>query len=312
MFCNVKPDCVIENITLPVLYEAPVMLERSHFSAIVCRELGINAPDIDMSDWENMLSRIANRNKKVSIGIVGKYVQLHDAYLSVAEALRHAGYVHGAHIDIKWIDSETVTEDNAAEKLSECSGIIVPGGFGNRGIEGKIATAYYCRTNNIPYLGICLGMQIAVIEFARHAAGLADANSNEFDPQSGNKVIDFLPDQNDSVAKGGTLRLGAYPCKIMPGTQMYRAYKSNMISERHRHRYEFNNEYRNLLTSSGLLISGTSPDGYIVETIEIPENKFYVGVQFHPEFKSRPNKAHPLFCALVKAAIETQKEKGSI
>lgn len=312
MFCNVKPDCVIENITLPVLYEAPVMLERSHFSAIVCRELGINAPDIDMSDWENMLSRIANRNKKVSIGIVGKYVQLHDAYLSVAEALRHAGYVHGAHIDIKWIDSETVTEDNAAEKLSECSGIIVPGGFGNRGIEGKIATAYYCRTNNIPYLGICLGMQIAVIEFARHAAGLADANSNEFDPQSGNKVIDFLPDQNDSVAKGGTLRLGAYPCKIMPGTQMYRAYKSNMISERHRHRYEFNNEYRNLLTSSGLLISGTSPDGYIVETIEIPDNKFYVGVQFHPEFKSRPNKAHPLFCALVKAAIETQKEKGSI
>ena len=308
MFCNVKPDCVIENITLPVLYEAPVMLEKSNFSAIVCRELGIDAPTIDMSDWNDMLERIRNRPKTVTIGLVGKYVQLHDAYLSVAEALRHAGYVHGSHVKIKWIDSETVTEDNVAEILSDCSGVIVPGGFGNRGIEGKIATAHYCRTHNLPYLGICLGMQIAVIEFARHVCGWADANSGEFDPASTHKVIDFLPDQNDEVAKGGTLRLGAYPCKIATDTQMYRTYGKTEISERHRHRYEFNNEFRAALADAGLCISGTSPDGYIVETVEIPENDYFIGVQFHPEFKSRPNKAHPLFLGLVAAALAKKEQ----
>ena len=303
MFCNVKPDCVIENITLPVLYEAPVMLEKSNFSAIVCRELGIDAPTIDMSDWNEMLDRIHNRPKTVTIGLVGKYVQLHDAYLSVAEALRHAGYVHGSHIKIKWIDSETVNDENVAEILSDCSGVIVPGGFGNRGIEGKIATAHYCRTHNLPYLGICLGMQIAVIEFARNVCGWKDANSGEFDPASTHTVIDFLPDQNDEVAKGGTLRLGAYPCKIATDTQMYRTYGKTEISERHRHRYEFNNEFRAALADAGLCISGTSPDGYIVETVEVPENDFFIGVQFHPEFKSRPNKAHPLFLGLVAAAL---------
>ena len=304
MFCNVKPDCVIENLTLPVLYEAPIMLEKSNFSSIVCRELGINAPDIDMSDWNDMLNKIHNRKKSVTIGLVGKYVALHDAYLSGAEALRHAGYALGSFVEVTWIDSETVTRENVSELLSDCGGVIGPGGFGNRGIEGKIITAQYCRENNLPYLGICLGMQIAVIEFARHVAGLADANSNEFDSKSPHKVIDFLPDQNDETDKGGTLRLGAYPCKIKDGTQMYRCYRQTEIFERHRHRYEFNNEYREQLSKAGLVISGTSPDDYIVETVEIPQNDFFVGVQFHPEFKSRPNKPHPLFVGLVEAALK--------
>ena len=306
MFCNVKPDCVIENITLPVLYEAPIMLEKSNFSQIVCRELHIDAPEIDLSEWNEMLDKIKNRTRTVTIGLVGKYVQLHDAYLSVAEALRHAGYALGADVNIRWIDSETVNAENVSEVLEDCAGIVVPRGFGNRGIEGKIATANYCRTHNVPYLGICLGMQVAVIAFARFAAGLTDANSGEFDPDSRHKVIDFLPDQNEHVNKGGTLRLGAYPCHIRPGTQMYRAYGKENISERHRHRYEFNNEFRQLLQDRGLVISGTSPDDYIVETVEIPENRFYIGVQYHPEFKSRPNKPHPLFLGLVGAALERE------
>ena len=304
MFCNVKPDCVIENITLPELYEAPIMLEKSNFSSIVCRELGINAPEIDLSDWNSMLERIHSRSKKVTIGLVGKYVQLHDAYLSVAEALRHAGYAHGAHVTIKWIDSETVNEQNVAEILDGCSGIIVPGGFGSRGVDGMIVTANYCRTHNLPYLGICLGMQVAVIAFARYVAGMQDANSGEFDSDSQHKVIDFLPDQSDETDKGGTLRLGAYPCHIVPGTQMHRVYGKPDISERHRHRYEFNNDFRDALTKAGLTISGTSPDNYIVETVELEGNDFYIGVQYHPEFKSRPNKPHPLFLGLVEAALK--------
>ena len=305
MFCNVKPDCVIENITLPELYEAPIMLEKSNFSAIVCRELGIQAPDIDLSDWNEMLDRIHQRSRQVTIGLVGKYVQLHDAYLSVAEALRHAGYAHGAHVTIKWIDSETVNAQNVGEILADCAGVVVPGGFGNRGIEGKIATADYCRTHNLPYLGICLGMQVAVIAFARSVAGMADANSGEFDPDSTHKVIDFLPNQSDETDKGGTLRLGAYPCKIVPGTQMHRVYGKLDISERHRHRYEFNNRFRAELEAAGLTVSGTSPDEYIVETVEVEGNDFYIGVQYHPEFKSRPNKPHPLFLGLVEAALKS-------
>ena len=304
MFCNVKPDCVIENITLPVLYEAPIMLEKSNFSSIVCRELGIDAPNIDMREWNEMLDKIHSRTKTVTIGLVGKYVQLHDAYLSVAEALRHAGYFLGAHVDIRWIDSETITAENISEILAPCAGIIVPGGFGNRGIEGKILTANYCREHNIPYLGICLGMQVAVIAFARFVAGLADADSGEFNPKSTHKVIDFLPDQSDETAKGGTLRLGAYPCRVKEGTQMFRAYGKAQISERHRHRYEFNNDFRALLQEKGLTISGTSPDDYIVETVELDSCDFYVGVQYHPEFKSRPNRPHPLFLELVKTSLE--------
>ena len=307
MFCNVKPDCVIENITLPELYEAPIMLEKSNFSAIVCRELGIQAPDIDLSDWNAMLDRIHRRNRQVTIGLVGKYVQLHDAYLSVAEALRHAGYAHGAHVNIKWIDSETVNAQNVEEILSDCAGVVVPGGFGNRGIDGKVATADYCRTHNLPYLGICLGMQVAVIAFARFVAGMTDANSGEFDPDSTHKVIDFLPNQSDETDKGGTLRLGAYPCKIVPGTQMHRVYGKLDISERHRHRYEFNNRFRAELEAVGLTVSGTSPDDYIVETVEIEGNDFYIGVQYHPEFKSRPNKPHPLFLGLIEAALKNSQ-----
>ena len=310
LFCNVKPDCVIENMTIPVLYEAPIMLEKNHFSDIVCRELGIYTGEPDLTDWNEMLDRIKNRNKKVTIGLVGKYVQLHDAYLSVAEALRHAGYVYGARVQIKWIDSETVNDKNAAETLAGCDGILVPGGFGNRGIEGMIATARYARTSNVPYLGICLGMQIAVIEFARSVLGLADANSGEFDENSNHKVIDFMPDQNNEMNKGGTMRLGAYPCKIAAGTKMAECYKAEEIKERHRHRYEFNNDYRDEMTAKELVISGTSPDNHIVETVEIPENDFYVGVQFHPEFKSRPNKAHPLFKGLVKAGLDRQTKNS--
>ena len=304
MFCNVKDDCVIENVTLPTLYEAPVMLEQSGFSSIVCRELNINAPDIDLREWERMLERIENRRKSVKIALVGKYVQLHDAYLSVAEALRHAGYEKGCFVDIEWLDSEGVTCENVKEKLAGCDGVIVPGGFGSRGIEGMIAAADYCRENDVPYLGICLGMQVAVIAFARSVCGMADANSGEFDEYSTHKVIDFLPDQTSTTDKGGTLRLGAYPCRIAEGTKMRECYGTNEISERHRHRYEFNNEYRAELISHGLVVSGTSPDGSIVETVEAGGNRFYVGVQFHPEFKSRPNKAHPLFLGLVGAAAD--------
>ena len=304
MFCNVKDDCVIENVTLPTLYEAPVMLEQSGFSSIVCRELNINAPDIDLREWERMLERIENRRKSVKIALVGKYVQLHDAYLSVAEALRHAGYEKGCFVDIEWLDSEGVTCENVKEKLAGCDGVIVPGGFGSRGIEGMIAAADYCRENDVPYLGICLGMQVAVIAFARSVCGMADANSGEFDEYSTHKVIDFLPDQTSTTDKGGTLRLGAYPCRIAEGTKMRECYGMGEISERHRHRYEFNNEYRAELISHGLVVSGTSPDGSIVETVEAGGNSFYVGVQFHPEFKSRPNKAHPLFLGLVGAAAD--------
>lgn len=308
LFCNVKPDCVIENVTLPVLYEAPIMLQKKHFSDIVCRELGIYAPDLDLDDWRAMLENIRNCDREVTIGLVGKYVQLHDAYLSVAEALRHAGYTFRTGIRIKWIDSETITEETADAELADCCGVVVPGGFGTRGIEGKILAADCCRRKNIPYLGICLGMQVAAIAFARSVCGMTDANSREFDESSTHRVIDFLPDQDDSTSKGGTLRLGAYPCRIEKDSQMYRCYGQELISERHRHRYEFNNEFRQELTQSGLVISGTSPDGYIVETIEVPENDFYIGVQFHPEFKSRPNRAHPLFVGLVEAALKKQEK----
>ena len=307
MFCNVKQDCVIENITLPCLYEAPLMLEKANFSSVVCRELGIEAKEADLSEWTDMVSRIKKRLDTVHIGLVGKYVGLHDAYLSVAEALRHAGYYHNTDIDIQWIDSEKLTEANIDTTLCELDGIIVPGGFGNRGIEGMILAAKYARENRLPYFGICLGMQIAVIEFARNVAGIADANSGEFNEQCKNKVIDFMPGQSDDIDKGGTLRLGAYPCSIVPGTTMECCYEKLNISERHRHRYEFNNEYRDVLQKSGLVLSGVSPDGRLIETVELPDRSFFVGVQYHPEFKSRPNRPHPLFKGFVGAALAVQK-----
>ncbi len=307
MFCNVKPDCVIENITLPVLYEAPLMLEKANFSSVVCRELGIDAPAPDLTEWTDMVKRIKSRPNYVEIGLVGKYVALHDAYLSVAEALRHAGYYHNTHINIHWIDSEQITADNAAEMLSGLDGIIVPGGFGGRGIDGMIATARYAREKNIPYFGICLGMQIAVIEYARNVLGIKDAHSGEFDELCKHKVIDFMPGQSDDIDKGGTLRLGAYPCVIKDGTAMKRCYGTDIISERHRHRYEFNNDYRAAFEDAGLTLSGTSPDGKLIETVELTERPFYIGVQYHPEFKSRPNRPHPLFKGFVGAAFEHAK-----
>lgn len=309
MFCNVRPDCVIENRTIPILYEAPLMLEKNGLCDIVCREMGIECKKPDLKSWENMVKSIKNATKTVKIALVGKYVQLHDAYLSVAEALRHAGYKYSARVEIDWVDSETLTPENAESRLKSADGIIVPGGFGARGIGGMVQAARYARENNVPYLGICLGMQTAVIEFARDVLGFEDANSGEFDELSKHKVIDFLPDQHSDIEKGGTLRLGAYPCKIKDKTQMQKWYKKDLISERHRHRYEFNNDFRDALESAGLVISGTSPDGNIVETVEIASNDFYVAVQFHPEFKSRPNKPHPLFEGLIYSSLE-RHEKG--
>ena len=304
MFCNVKPDCVIENITLPNLYEAPLMLERANFSSVVCRELGITAPEPDLTEWAIMVERIKARQHCVDIGLVGKYVALHDAYLSVAEALRHAGYERSTHVRIHWIDSEAITPGNVDEMLAGLDGILVPGGFGGRGVEGMILSARYAREKCIPYFGICLGMQIAVIEYARNVLGIGDANSGEFDELCRHKVIDFMPGQSDSIDKGGTLRLGAYPCLIKAGTTMERCYGTTMISERHRHRYEFSNDYREAFEKAGLSLSGTSPDGQLVETVELTERPFHVGVQYHPEFKSRPNKAHPLFKGFIGAAVE--------
>ena len=302
LFCNVKEDCVIENITLPCLYEAPLMLEKSNFSSVVLRELGLSSEAADLGEWSRLVERIKGCTGSVNIALVGKYTALHDAYLSVAEALRHAGYALGCNVSILWTDSEGITRDNADEILREADGIIVPGGFGGRGIDGMICAAEYARLHDIPYFGICLGMQIAVIEFARNAAGIADADSGEFNELCRNKVIDFMPGQSDEIEKGGTLRLGSYPCVITPGTTMEKCYGADHISERHRHRYEFNNDYREALSSAGLVISGLSPDGRLVETVELSDRPFYVGVQYHPEFKSRPNKPHPLFLGFIGAA----------
>ena len=302
-FCNVKEDCVIENTTLPILYEAPLMLEEAGLSGIVCRELHLDAPEPDLKEWREMVERVRHQSRTVRIGLVGKYVQLHDAYLSVAEALRHAGYALDAKVEIEWIDSEGLDEENADAVLGDVAGIIVPGGFGGRGIEGMILTARYAREHHVPYFGICLGMQIAVIEFARNVAGLENANSHEFDENAPYRVIDFMPGQNDEIDKGGTLRLGKYPCELKENSVIARCYGQRTISERHRHRYEFANAFREPLEAAGLCLSGLSPDGRLVETVEIPEEDFYVGVQFHPEFKSRPNRPHALFMGFVRAAI---------
>ena len=302
-FCNVEPDCVIENLTLPNLYEAPLMLEEANLSAIVCRKLGLQTPPPDLTEWRALCERITSRSETVTIGLVGKYVALHDAYLSVAEALHHAGYDLSANVQIRWIDSETVTAENADEIFADVDGILVPGGFGQRGIDGMIGTAYFARTHSIPYLGICLGMQIAVIEFARNAAHLDGAHSHEFDPHAPYRVIDFMDGQSEAIEKGGTLRLGSYPCHIADDTKLLALYGTPRITERHRHRYEFANAYRDTLKAAGLTVSGTSPDGSLVEAVEVTAHPYYIGVQYHPEFKSRPNKPHPLFVGLVRAAL---------
>jgi CTP synthase len=306
LFCNVRKDCVIENNTLDCLYEAPLMLHANGLDDVVCRSLGLSNPmqTEEMNQWIAMVEEIKHLQKTTKIAIVGKYVALHDAYLSVREALYHGGYANDAHVEVEWVDSEEITHGNVREMLQGVSGILVPGGFGDRGIEGKILACQYARENNIPYLGICLGMQIAVIEYARDVLDLTDANSREFSPEGNCCVIDLMEEQMKVVRKGGTMRLGAYPCKITPGTMLETAYGQDLIQERHRHRFEFNNEYRDTLQKAGLIISGTSPDGLIVEAVEDEKNRFHVGVQFHPEFKSRPNKPHPLFVEFIKAALE--------
>jgi len=308
LFCNVKPDCVIENITVSCLYEAPLMLHKNGLDKVVCRELNLDTPEPDLQEWQQMIERIHDRSRKVTIAIVGKYVRLHDAYLSIIESLNHAGFDTRSQVVIKWIDSEEVNDETVGKLLDDVDGIIVPGGFGDRGIEGKITACRYAREHKIPYLGICLGLQIAVIEFARHVCGLEDASSGEFSKTSKNYVIDIMPEQVGITKKGGTMRLGAYPCRIVPGSLMHRLYKTENISERHRHRYEVNNNYRKLLSDNGLVLSGTSPDGLLVEAIELPKetHPFFVGVQFHPEFLSRPNRPHPLFLGLVKAALKEE------
>jgi CTP synthase len=309
LFCNLPRECVIENRTLSALYEVPLMLEKQHMGDIVCDLLSLEAKKADLSEWKDMVRKAKHPKHDVCIGLVGKYVKLHDAYLSVSEALAHAGFSLESRVRIRWIDSETLNEENIGKKLADCDGIIVPGGFGSRGIEGMIVTAKYCREKDIPYLGICLGMQVAVIEFARNVCGMKDADSGEFNAASRHKVIDFLPDQSDERDKGGTLRLGAYPCILKENTLIRSAYGKEAISERHRHRYEFNNAFRTILSQNGMVISGTSPDDYIVETVEYGDKSYFVGVQFHPEFKSRPNRPHPLFAGLVRSSLERKETR---
>lgn len=304
LFCNVKPDCVIENLTLPCLYEAPLMLHQNGLDQVVCRELSLHTPQPDLEQWEKMVEKVKSRDRSVRIAIVGKYIRLHDAYLSIVESLNHAGYEHGVRVELDWVDSEELEQADVADVLSGVQGILIPGGFGDRGILGKILACQYAREHNVPYFGICLGMQIAVIEFARNVCGMADAHSREFDGNSAHLVIDLMEEQRNITEKGGTMRLGAYPCKIVKGTVMEQAYGCCAISERHRHRYEFNNDYREIMESKGLRICGTSPDNALVEAVELPQNDFFIGVQFHPEFKSRPNRPHPLFLKFVESALQ--------
>ena len=307
LFCNMSEECVIQNTTAGTLYEVPLLLQKERLDEIVCRKLGLDRPAADMTRWAAMVEDIKNAKREVTIALVGKYVQLHDAYLSVEESLFHAGTACGAVVHIRWIDSETVTPENVAQKLAGCSGVLVPGGFGDRGIEGMIAAARYARESGLPYFGICLGMQIAVIEFARHVLGWADAHSTEMAPQTTHPVIDLMPDQVGVSSKGGTMRLGQYPCVLAADSRARTLYGQTEISERHRHRYEFNNDFRDRITAAGLLPVGTSPDGRLVEIVEIPAHPWFVGVQFHPEFKSRPDRPHPLFKGFVAAAL-TKKQ----
>ena len=307
LFCNVKRECVIENKTVPVLYEAPLMLHQEGLDEVAVKILGLPDRPIDLSEWSEMIDRIHSSNRKVTIAMVGKYMELHDAYLSVMEALKHASWQEGATVNIKWVDSETVTHETEEEIFSDVDGILVPGGFGYRGVEGKIEAVRWARVNNIPFLGICLGMQVAVIEFARNVIGLKEANSSEFLPEGKESVIDIMPDQR-GVRKGGTMRLGAYPCKTKENSLLRKLYGEEMISERHRHRYEFNNDFRTLFEKFGMVLSGTSPDDKLVEAVEIPSHPFFIAVQFHPEFKSRPQRPHPCFSGLIKASLERREK----
>lgn len=309
LFCNVPSDHVLQNLDVEYLYEAPLAMEKEHLAQVACECLHLNCPEPDLDDWHKMVDDLRHPTSKVTIALVGKYVQLHDAYISVVEALKHGGITNHATIDIKWVDSETVTEDNVDELLGEVDGILVPGGFGTRGIEGMITAIRYARENKIPFLGLCLGMQLTIVEYARNVVGFRDAHSIEMNPNTTHPVIALMPDQNGIEDIGGTLRLGAYPCVLAKNSLAHSLYGTDNISERHRHRYEVNNDFRAVLTEKGLLLSGTSPDNRIVEMCELPGHPFYIATQGHPELKSRPNRPHPLFRGLIEAALKHKDNK---
>ena len=306
LFCNVPASNVVQNLTVDMLYEAPLAMEKEHLAEIVCNSLKLDCPEPDLDDWKAMVKAAKNPTKEVTVALVGKYIALHDAYISVVESLKHAGYPNSATVNIKWVDSETVTNENAAEVFSDVSGILVPGGFGSRGIDGKIAAIKYARENNIPFLGLCLGMQLSIVEFARDVVGYRDAHSIELDPSTTHPVISLMSDQEGVTDIGGTLRLGSYPCKLDKNSKAYELYGEELIHERHRHRYEVNNDFRKVLTDNGMMLSGISPDGRIIEMVEIPSHPFFIATQAHPELKSRPNRPHPLFLGFVEAALNNK------
>lgn len=310
LFCNVPSKRVLQNLDVECLYEAPLAMEKEQLAQAACECLHLECPEPDLADWEKMVEDLKHPTGEVTVALVGKYVSLHDAYISVVEALKHGGITNHTTVNIKWIDSETVTKENAEELLADVNGILVPGGFGSRGIEGKICAITYARTHGKPFLGLCLGMQLAIVEYARNVVGYRDAHSIELDPNTTHPVIALMPDQNGVEDIGGTLRLGAYPCVLDKNSRAYELYGEETIYERHRHRYEVNNDYRAVLTEKGLRLSGTSPDGRIVEMCELTEHPFYVATQGHPELKSRPNRPHPLFRGFVAAALK-DKNRGT-
>ena len=309
LFCNVPSSHVLQNLDVEYLYEAPLAMEKENLAQVVCESLHLPCPEPDLSDWTHMVEALRHPNKEVTIALVGKYTQLHDAYLSVVEALKHGGIASHANVHLKWVDSEQVTEENVAEYLSDVDGVLVPGGFGNRGIEGMITAIRYARENKIPFLGLCLGMQLTIVEYARNVLGYHDAHSIEMNPNTMHPVIALMPDQDGIEDIGGTLRLGAYPCVLADGSKAQELYGEKEISERHRHRYEVNNDFRKALTENGMVLSGVSPDGRIVEMVELSDHPFYIATQAHPEFKSRPNRPHPLFRGLIAAAAEYHAAK---
>ena len=309
LFCNVPSSHVLQNLDVEYLYEAPLAMEKDNLAQVVCESLHLPCPEPDLSDWTHMVEALRHPNKEVTIALVGKYIQLHDAYLSVVEALKHGGIASHANVHLKWVDSELVTEENVAEYLSDVDGVLVPGGFGNRGIEGMITAIRYARENKIPFLGLCLGMQLTIVEYARNVLGYHDAHSIEMNPNTMHPVIALMPDQDGIEDIGGTLRLGAYPCVLADGSKAQELYGEKEISERHRHRYEVNNDFRKALTENGMVLSGVSPDGRIVEMVELSDHPFYIATQAHPEFKSRPNRPHPLFRGLIAAAAEYHAAK---
>lgn len=303
LFCNVPSDHVLQNLDVEYLYEAPLAMEKEHLAQVVCDCLKLDCPEPDLEDWKSMVNALRHPTKEVNIALVGKYIQLHDAYISVVEALKHGGIAQHATVNIKWVDSELLNNSNVEEVLGDMDGILVPGGFGDRGIEGKITAIEFARIRKIPFLGLCLGMQLSVVEFARHVVGYNDAHSIELDPKTTHPVIALLPEQDGIEDIGGTLRLGSYPCVLDKSSLAYKLYGEETIHERHRHRYEFNNDYRKVLTENGMMLSGISPDGRIVEMVELPDHPFFIGTQAHPELKSRPNRPHPLFRGFVEAAV---------